>query len=513
MNFEILHKTARSVVIELAGKDKYRTEPYEIYVNGTWLRTDEKMVTIVNGLMPDTCYEILLKRGEDSAGLSVRTEREFVTLNVRKFGAKGDGNADDTAAIQTAILCCPPDSRVYIPAGTYRIRNLFLKSNLILEIGKGALLQAFQTREEFPVLPGIIESLDGTEEYNLGSWEGNPLDTMASIITGIHVDHVVICGEGTIDGGGDFETWWVAGVNQNPPYRPRMIFLNHCRDITIQGIRIQNSPSWNVHPYFCENIRIYGISLNSPDKSHNTDGIDPESCRGVEIAGVHFSVGDDCIALKSGKIYMGRKHKQPSEGIRIRQCLMERGHGAVTVGSEIAGGVRDVEVSRCIFQDTDRGLRIKTRRGRGRDSVVDGIVFKDIYMNQVKSPFVVNCFYYCDPDGRTEYVADQNPLPVDERTPEIRSLEFENIICEGAHHTGICIYGLPERKIESVKLKQIRITYEPQAQAGIAAMMLACQPTRHQGIYAQNVKKLVLEDVQTIGASKEFEFLGIDEMG
>ena len=513
MEVTILNKTARSVVFEIQGSGRYRTGEYEIRANGVLVGRDEKMVSIVNHLKPDTWYHMTLSRADGTAAeFDVKTGCEFVTLDVKKFGAKGDGKADDTAAIQTAILSCPPDSRVYVPAGTYRIRNLFLKSNITLELEKGALLQAFQNRDEFPVFPGMTQSYDETEEYNLGTWEGNPLDSMVSIINGIYVENVVICGEGAIDGGGNFEIWWVSGINRIPPYRPRMIFLNHCKNVTIQGIKIQNSPSWNVHPYFSETIRIYGITLESPDRSHNTDGIDPESCKDVEIAGVHFSVGDDCIALKSGKIYMGRTYRQPSEHIRIRQCLMERGHGAVTIGSEIAGGVKDVLVSNCVFQDTDRGLRIKTRRGRGKDSVVDGITFDSITMKGVKSPFVVNCFYYCDPDGKSDYVATQEALPVDERTPEIRRLNFSNIVCENAHHTGICIYGLPEKKVESVKMKNIAITYHPEAKEGIAAMMRECAPTSRQGIFARNVKSLSLENVHASGAEKEFELISIDEL-
>ncbi len=513
MEVTVLNKTARSVVFEIQGSDRYRTGEYEIRANGVLTGREEKMVSIINDLKPDTQYHMTLSWADGTvAEFDVKTDYEFVTLDVKKFGAKGDGKADDTAAIQAAILSCPPDSRVYVPAGTYRIRNLFLKSNITLELGKGAFLQAFQNRDEFPVFPGMTQSYDETAEYNLGTWEGNPLDTMVSIINGIYVENVVICGEGTVDGGGNFDIWWVSVINRIPPYRPRMIFLNHCKNITIQGIKIQNSPSWNVHPYFSEAIRIYGITLESPDRSHNTDGIDPESCKDVEIAGVHFSVGDDCIALKSGKIYMGRTYQQPSEHIRIRQCLMERGHGAVTIGSEIAGGVKDVLVSNCLFQDTDRGLRIKTRRGRGKDSVVDGITFDAITMKGVKSPFVVNCFYYCDPDGKSDYVATQEALPVDERTPEIRRLDFSNIVCENAHHTGICIYGLPEKKVESVKMKNITITYHPEAEEGIAAMMRECAPTSRQGIFARNVKSLSLENVHATGAKKEFEFISVDEL-
>lgn len=512
MNVVALNIHSRSAVIELVDDHIYETDSYEIWLNEVYIRNETKMVFVLHQLKPFTQYNLRLKRnGGEEQQISFTTKEEFVTLNVRRFGAKGDGIADDTQAIQAAILSCPPMSRVWVPEGTYRIRNLFLKSNMTLELGEGAVLQAFQERTEFPILPGLIESYDEKEEYNLGSWEGNPLDSLAAILTGIHLEHVVICGQGTIDGGGSFDTWWVSRINQIPPYRPRVIFLNHCSDVLIQGIHIRNSPAWNVHPYFSQDIRIYGITITSPADSHNTDGIDPESCNNVEIVGVHFSVGDDCIALKSGKLYMGRKYQTPSGNIRIRQCLMEKGHGAVTIGSEIAGGVNHVLVSQCFFSHTDRGLRIKTRRGRGKDSVVDQIRFEQIKMDEVKSPFVINCFYYCDPDGKSEYVGTQEPMLLDDRTPQIKHLEFSHIDCRNAHHTGVCIYGLPEQKVESVFMEDINIHYSYKAVPGIAAMMTQCQPTCRQGIFARNVTKLTLNRVNLEGAKNEYQLQEVDE--
>lgn len=513
MNIQIRNVLARSITIELEGDSPYERERYEVWLNGTYQKTENKMVLILRGLKPATGYTLVLKQNGEMIGETVfMTVEESYTLNVRQFGAKGDGVTDDTQALQAAILCCPKKGRVYIPKGIYKFRNLFLKSHLVLELGKGAVLSAYSERDKFPVLPGTIESYDGKSEYNLGSWEGNPLDSMASILTGIDLEQVVICGEGTLDGGGNFDVWWAAGVNQKSPYRPRMLYLNRCKDVILEGITIKNSPSWNIHPYFSTDIKIYRITLLSPDASHNTDGINPESCTNVDIAGVHFSVGDDCIAIKSGKIYMGRKHKIPSQNINIRHCFMEKGHGAVTIGSEIAGGVKDVFVSRCKFSHTDRGLRIKTRRGRGEDSVIDGIVFDRILMEEVKSPFVVNCFYYCDPDGRTEYVGTQEKLPVDERTPSIKHLHFKNITCKDAHHTGVCIYGLPEQKVESIVMENISITYSPQAKEGIAAMMLACNPTCRQGIFARNVKSLLLKDVNLQNAVKDYDIEEVDRV-
>src|SRR5699024_10394172 len=159
-------------------------------------------------------------------------------------------------------------------------------------------------------------------------------------------------------------------------WRPRTVFLINCDNVLIQGLSIKNSPSWTVHPYFSKNLKFIDLKIENPKDSPNTDGLNPESCENVEIIGVDFSVGDDCIAIKSGKLYMGRKRKTPSKNIIIRNCYMHDGHGAVVIGSEMSGGVHEVKVEACIFEKTDRGLRIKTRRGRGEQGRIDQITFK-----------------------------------------------------------------------------------------------------------------------------------------
>jgi polygalacturonase len=196
----------------------------------------------------------------------------------------------------------------------------------------------------------------------------------------------------------------------------------------------------------------------NPWNSPNTDGCDPESCDGIRVLGVHFSLGDDCIAVKSGKIYMGRKYKTPTQNMLVENCLMESGHGAVTVGSEIAGGVRNMTVRNCFFHNTDRGLRIKTRRGRGRDSVLDDITFENISMDHVLTPFAVNSFYFCDPDGKTDYVQSRNKYPVDDRTPEIGCLTFRNIDAVNTEYAAGYYLGLPEKPLS--KLKRRRKTFK-----------------------------------------------------
>ena len=302
MELKLLMKSARSAVLEISDGGLYYTkEKYSLWVNGVCVKDVETVITSVFGLRPETEYEICLVREDASEAGRVRftTEYEFVTLNVRDFGAKGDGLQDDTRFIQAAILCCPKDGRVLIPKGTYRITTLFLKSDLNLELQKGAVLLADTERFAYPRVPGLIESYDETNEYNLGSWEGNPLPMFTSIIMGVDVKNVFLYGEGTINGNASRENWWHNPKVMVGAFRPRMFFVNRCQNITLQGIKFCNSPSWTLHPYFSQDLRFYNVFVENPSDSPNTDGLDPESCKNVEIAGVRFSLGDDCIAVKS----------------------------------------------------------------------------------------------------------------------------------------------------------------------------------------------------------------------
>ena len=504
MDIKIIFQTARCVTLEAEDGSIYESaREREVYVNGALYRKTNRTIFSIYGLKPQTEYEILVKDAEEEQTVMIRTDDEFVTLNVRDFGAKGDGVQDDTHFIQAAIMSCPKESRVLIPEGTYKITSLFLKDDIRIELAKGALLLGETDRRKFAILKGLVDSYDETAEYNLGTWEGNPLDCFAALITGVNVKNVVIYGQGVVDGNASFENWWKDPKEKNIAFRPRMIFLNHCENVTIQGICVQNSPSWNVHPYFSDHLRFVNMEIINPKVSPNTDGLDPESCHDVEVVGVYISVGDDCIAVKSGKIYMGRKYKRACENLVIRQCCMRDGHGSITVGSEMAGGVRNMTVQDCVFLNTDRGLRIKTRRGRGQDAVLDEITFAHIRMDHVKTPFVVNCFYFCDPDGHTEYVQTKETLPVDERTPEVRHLVFRDIDASNCHLAAAFMYGLPERKIQCVEMENIKVSYAPEAQPGQIAMMEGIEERCHVGIYANNIETLVLKNVEITGQDGE----------
>lgn len=504
MNFNVLFKSARSVTLELENKDIYITNPYDIILNGEVVAQNvTKNIYSLYNLLPSKSYTVEIIQGDSKVVKSFTTDEEYVTLNVKKFGAKADGKSIDTAYIQACIMACPDNGRVYFPKGDYYTGPLFLKSNITIELAKEARLIGDIDRNHYPILPGVTYTTDEKDEYNLGSWEGNPLDCFASIITGINVENVKIIGEGIIDGNAHNADWWIDVRTRKIAWRPRGVFLNHCKNITLQGVTVTNTPSWNLHPYFSENLKFIDLKLVNPKNSPNTDGCDPESCNNVDIIGVYFSVGDDCIAIKSGKIYMGRKHKKPSENFNIRNCSMNFGHGAIVLGSEMSGGIKNIVVSQCLFNQTDRGLRIKTRRGRGKDAIIDGITFENIKMTDVLTPLVINMFYFCDPDGHTEYVYSKEKLPLDDRTPYLGKFIFKDIDCEDVNVAAGTFYGLPEQPIESIDIENVTFHYSKNPQAGIPAMMDGLSPMKGKGLIFQYVNKVNIKNVVFDGLKDE----------
>ncbi len=515
MDIALIMCTARSATIEIIDGGRYfAADTYKVILNGRLYGETNHTIYSLYGLKPDKEQYVELYAGEEKVGeITFKTEYEFVTLDVTQFGAKGDGVQDDTHFIQAAIMACPENSRVLVPAGTYKITQLFLKSNLRLELAKGAELVADTDRAHMATFPALIQSYDETDEYNLGTWEGNPLPMFAGIICGINADNVLIYGEGTINGNASKQNWWHNPKVMNIAFRPRLFFINHCNNVIVQGVKFCNSPSWTIHPYFSDNLKFINVIVENPADSPNTDGLDPESCKNVDIIGVRFSLGDDCIAVKSGKIYMGRKFKRPSENIMIRQCLMEDGHGAVTLGSEMAGGVVNLTVQDCTFRHTDRGLRIKTRRGRGKDAILSNITFRNLTLDHVMTPLVANAFYFCDPDGKTQYVQSRDCYPVDDRTPSIKKMVFEDMECTNCHVAAAFFDGLPEQKIEEIVMKNISISYAENPKCDVPAMSSGVETSTKRGMFVRNVAKLTLENVTITGQDGEaYEFIGVDEI-
>ena len=491
---KVLFISSVSATIELDNNELYyAAKSFDVKVNDEVVLRDVKTnVFSLFSLQPNTNYVVSVD-GQDDVSFTT----EDVTAVYSSENIPNDGEEDVTSLLQDLIDNAIPDSLIEINPGKYLFTSLKLKDNITLWLKEGALLSASINEDDYDEMEGEVPLLDG-DVFQLGTWEGLPFKMKESLIQGVNVKNVKIIGQGSIDGNAQLSTWW--HDFKNKPYaRPHIIYLNHCENITVQGINLFNSPQWTVHPYFSNSINMYDFTITNPKISPNTDGINPQCCDGVNIIGVRFSLGDDCIALKSGKMYIGKKYKTPTQNVVIRNCLMAYGHGAVVLGSEMSGGLKNITVERCIFDSTDRGLRIKTRRGRGDTCIVDGIEFNNIKMTNVLNPLVINMFYFCDPDGKTEYVWSKDKLPVDDRTPYLGKFTFRNIEAHDCEQSAGYFYGLPEMPIEEIIIENSNFSFKENASSGTPAMMSFAEECSKCGFIFRNVKHVKINNVNVTG--------------
>ncbi|MDO5545664.1 MAG: glycoside hydrolase family 28 protein [Eubacteriales bacterium] len=496
MKFHNLYVSSVSACFELENTSPYYADAaFDVTVNGapalTGVRTN---VFSLFDLEPGTVYTVAV--GEET--VTITTAEESACISVKDFGAVGDGAADDTAAIQNAINCCPAGGRVTVPEGTYYVRPLVLKSDMTLELKKDAVLLGDTCEEHYPILPGEVLDARTGEALQFSSWEGNPFPCRQSFISAHYAKNISIVGQGVIDGNAVNSTWW-QDVKKRTIGRPKLVFLNQCENVRFHGILGRNSACWNFHPFFSRNVHFYNTAVEAPKDSPNTDGTDPESCDDVCYIGMRFSVGDDAIAIKSGKMYMGMKYQTPATNHVVRNCLMEYAHGAMVLGSEMSGGVKDLTVSQCYFRHTDRGLRIKTRRGRGKYAVIDGVAFSNIKMDNVMAPLVMNMYYFCDPDGHEEIVWSKEPHPVDDGTPYLGSFLFRDMECTDCEWAAGYFYGLTEQPIGSVAIENVSFTFKEDASSGFPAMMDYIDKECKRGLYFNGVRKVRLKNVTMSG--------------
>jgi polygalacturonase len=306
-----------------------------------------------------------------------------------------------------------------------------------------------------------------------------------------------VTGRGTIDGQGD--AWWGpfrANALAHP--RPRLVAFTDCRDVLIEGVKLVNSPSWTVNPVTCNQVRIHGISIHNPADSPNTDGINPDSCSDVLISDCFVSVGDDCITIKSGTEAEDSHRLVPCKDIAVTNCILERGHGGVVIGSEMSGGVKNVVITNCLFKGTDRGIRMKSRRGRG--GVVENIRISNVIMEDVLCPLTMNLYYHCNGGRGVEKVASREAQPIDATTPAFRQVSLSGIRATGVKLAAAWIWGLPEAPIEGLSLKDVSIVMdEAWTTAGEVEMADGVEPVKGQGFFARNVVGLELDGVTITG--------------
>ncbi len=395
-------------------------------------------------------------------------------------GAIGDGITDNTSILQMVIdlYAAQGGGTIHFPAGNYLTGALFLKNNISLHLDAGATLTGSEDPAQYPVIEG--------------RWEGVHQQVHASLINAIGMKNIALLGRGKIDGNG--QLWWKKFSNGNLKIaRPRLIGFNDCRHILIEDLTLVNSPSWTVNPVHCEDVIIRGITILNPADSPNTDGINPDSCKHVRITECNVSVGDDCITIKAGVEAESPERVAACEDVIVANCTLMNGHGGVVIGSEMSGGVKNVVISNCIFKGTDRGIRLKSRRGRG--GVVEDIRICNLIMDDVLCPFTLNMFYGCGAWGNSR-VADKNAQPVDDGTPVFRNISFSHITARNVRTAAAFLFGLPEMPAENLVFHDVIISLAETAKAGYAEMAEGLPVMNRSGFFARNIHNLLLDQVQ-----------------
>jgi polygalacturonase len=336
-------------------------------------------------------------------------------FDVAKYGAVADNNTDCAAAVQKAIAACNAagGGRVVVPKGQFLSGAVTLKSNVNLHISDGATLRFSRDASKYPVV--------------LTRYEGQELMNYSPLIYALDQENIAITGQGTIDGNADCAHWWswVGGPVCGPAdsthtlskdrdalhdmsergvpveqrvfgpghsLRPKFIQPFRCKNVLIEGVTLLNSPMWHIHPALCTNVTVQGLTIHS--NGPNTDGCDPESCSDVLIKNCNFLTGDDCIAIKSGRNADGRRLHMPSENIVIQDCHMKDGHGGVTIGSEISGGVRNIFADNCQMDSPNLQMAIRIKNNAMRGGDIEDIYVRDIKVGQVANSGVAIDFYY-----------------------------------------------------------------------------------------------------------------------
>lgn len=385
-------------------------------------------------------------------------------FNVQNFHAVADGKTKCTQAIADAIAAASAKGGgvVFFPAGVYFTGPIHLRSHITLYLDAGATVKFSDDFDDY--LPMVRSR-----------WEGIEVENFSPLIYADGAEDIAICGRGRLDGKG--AKWWEttrkisadekqgnktlnkwqesflkrnAAIVSSAKYellnvgflRPPFIQTRNCTNVLIDGITIVDSPFWTINPVYCENVTVHGVVIDNPESSPNTDGINPDSCRNVHISDCQINSGDDCITIKSGRDADGRRMGRPAENYTIINCTMAKGHG-LSIGSEMSAGVRNITIANCTFDGTDRGIRIKSMRGRG--GFVENVRVSNITMHNVSREAILVTLNYKATEAE----------PVSERTPLFQNIDFSGITGNAA--VAGRIMGLAERPIQRLRFTDFRL--------------------------------------------------------
>ena len=363
------------------------------------------------------------------------------TFNVHDLGATGDGKTFDTTAIQKAFDACKESGgTVEFPAGNYLSQPLKIYSKTTVQLDAGATLWASTNQMDFMKTPG--------------DWLAKGA-SFIPFIGGKDLTDVTFTGGGTIDGNGF--VWWPEAEKARQIKsgytlpRPNLIVIEHGKNLRFENLTLQNSPKFHLVPTDCDDVVISNVTFLAPERAANTDAMDPSGHRYL-ITHCKVDVGDDNIAIKAGK--RGAAGTFQSEDFNITDCTFLHGHG-MSIGSETAGGVRNVTMRNCTFENTENGIRIKSDTRRG--GIVENIFCDNITMKNVNPAITLTCVYQGNSAGDKKADGAQTNSASGGNIPIFHHIRIKNLTATCPKAAGL-ILGLPESCIENVILENVKIT-------------------------------------------------------
>ncbi len=380
---------------------------------------------------------------------------------ITEHGAVAGGKQDATQAIREAIKACSAKGggRVLIPPGVFLTGAIHLESNINLHVSAGATL--LFNPDPAAYLPVVLTR-----------WEGIECMNYSPLIYALDKENIAVTGKGTLDGSAAEGNWWrwakkgpdkksmaspdVAALNQmseqGTPVESRVFGAGHylrpnfiqpyrSKNVLIEGVKILRSPMWEVHPVLSSNVTVRDLEIVS--HGPNNDGCNPDSSSDVLIENCVFDVGDDCIAIKSGRNEDGRRVNRPSENIIVRGSTMRDGHAGVAIGSEISGGARNIfiENNRMDSPNLDRALRLKSNARRG--GLLENIYMRNVQVGRVSEALLTIDFMY-EEGSRGDF------------PPTARNIVIENVVTQQSPRL-FYILGFEGATIDGIKVKNSQI--------------------------------------------------------
>ncbi|MCR5289951.1 MAG: glycoside hydrolase family 28 protein [Treponema sp.] len=447
----------------------------------------------------------------------------MITKAIEDFGGSLDSD-DNSSAFRAATQFFAENKggTLTVGEGVWRTGPIELCSDMTLRLADGAVVS-------FIPDPSLYKPVQTR-------WEGVCCWAMHPCVFVNDAHDVTIEGNGIFDGNGDF--WWNTVIKKrsqvgpvdaiekelallNPDYktqasggggrltqflRPPLMQFYECKNIRVSDITLQNSPFWTFHPVFCDNMLVEHVKVSNPYTAPNTDGMDIDSCTNVSIKGCRIAVGDDGICIKSGSGPDGIKVNRPSDTITVFDCIVDNGHGGIVIGSETAGGIHKVRVSHCTFNGTDRGIRIKTRRGRG--GAISGLYFENLDIHNSLCPIAINMYYRCGSKGTEPELFSLDPMPVSDDTPSISTVHISKIMADDCRASTGFIVGLPEAPIEDLIIENCVFGADMKdvSSPSVSEMYAGLPEVHTKSFRVVNAKNPVFENTQIIGPEEPFIF-------